>query len=103
MVAAVTTAPTVLAQIGNEADNPDTTSSIVTVAELGGITPPLAGLDAANETAYQDYIDANPDSFSSPATQAEVQAMVTAVNASENASQTVLAQIDLVVILCLIW
>ena len=89
MVNAVTLSPTVLTQIGNEADNPDTTSSIVTVAELGGITPPLAGLDAANETAYQDYIDANPDSFASPATQAEVEAMVTSVNASH----AVLAQI----------
>ena len=30
---------------------------------------------------YQDYIDANPDLFSSPATLAnEVQAMITAVN-----------------------
>ena len=89
----VKTSTDVLAQIGSEGDNPDTTNSVVTVAELGLITPPLTGLDAANETAYQDYIDANPDSFSSPATQAEVEAMVTAVNASENASQTVLAQI----------
>ena len=40
------------------------------------------GVVNANEDAYQDYIDANPDSFSSPATLAEVQAMITAVNTS---------------------
>ena len=40
--------------------------------------------------AYQDYIDANPDSFSSPATLAEVQAMITAVNTAQT---SILAQI----------
>lgn len=80
------TSADVLAQIGNEGDNPDTVNSEVSVAELGNITPTLTGLDAGNETAYQDYIDANPDSFSSPATQAEVQAMVDAVNAATDPS-----------------
>ncbi len=81
----------VLTQIGLEGDNPDSVNSVVTYVELGLITPPLTGLVSGNITLYQDYIDANPDSFSSPATQAEVQAMVTAVNAS----QTVLVQIGL--------
>ncbi len=72
----------VLAQIGNEGDDPDVVNSVVTVAQLNQILPALTGVDAGNETAYQDYIDANPNSFSSPATAAEVQAMVDAVNAA---------------------
>jgi len=70
----------VLTQIGNEADSPDTVNSVVTAAQLSTILPAITGVEAANQTAYQDYIDANPGSFSSPATQAEVQAMVDAVN-----------------------
>jgi phosphoheptose isomerase len=89
MITAVNTSQTVLAQIGNEGDDPDVVNSVVTVAELNTITPALTGVTAGNETAYQDYIDANPNDFSSPATQPEVQAMITAVNTS----QTVLAQI----------
>lgn len=73
----------VLTQIGNEADNPDTVNSVVTATQLNAITPPITGVIAANQTAYQDYIDANPDLFANPATQAEVQAMVTAVNAAD--------------------
>ena len=72
----------VLAQIGLEADSPDTVNSVVTFAELNTILPALTGLLSANEAAYQDYIDANPGSFASPATAAEIQAMVTAVNAA---------------------
>ena len=53
---------------------------------MSGIT----GVVNANEDAYQDYIDANPDSFSSPATLAEVQAMITAVNTAQT---SILAQI----------
>ena len=71
----------VLAQIGLEADNPDTVASIVTVSQLGDIRPRLTDVNAVYVTAYQDYIDANPDLFSSPAIQAEVQSMVDAVNA----------------------
>tara|TARA_R110002074_G_scaffold388803_1_gene571733 strand:- start:637 stop:4164 length:3528 start_codon:yes stop_codon:yes gene_type:complete len=71
----------VLAQIGLEGDNPDNTNSTVTVVQLNTITG-LTGVVPTNETAYQDYIDANPDSFSSPATLAEVQAMINVVNAS---------------------
>jgi uncharacterized protein (TIGR02145 family) len=89
MITAVNTSQTVLAQIGNEADDPDVVNSVVTVAQLNTITPALTEVTAGNETAYQDYIDANPNDFSSPATQPEVQAMITAVNTS----QTVLTQI----------
>jgi uncharacterized protein (TIGR02145 family) len=89
MITAVNTSQTVLAQIGTEADDPDAVPSVVTVAQLNTITPALTGVTAGNETAYQEYIDANPADFSSPATQAEVQAMITAVNVN----QTVLAQI----------
>jgi uncharacterized protein (TIGR02145 family) len=89
MVTAVNTGQSVLAQIGNEGDDPDVVNSVVTVAQLNTILPALTGLDPANETAYQDYIDANPNDFSSPSTQPEVQAMVT----TANTSQTVLAQI----------
>jgi uncharacterized protein (TIGR02145 family) len=53
---------------------------VVTVAQLNTISPALTGVIPANETAYQDYIDGYPNSFSSPATQAEVQAMITQVN-----------------------
>ncbi|MDA9057472.1 fibrobacter succinogenes major paralogous domain-containing protein, partial [Flavobacteriaceae bacterium] len=81
MVDAVNSA-SVLAQIGLEGDDPDGINSVVTVAQLGTIVPTVTGLDANNQTAYQDYIDANPGLFSSPATQAEVQAMVTTVNAA---------------------
>ena len=89
MVNAVNASQSVLAQIGNEGDAPDTVNSVVTVAQMQTISPAITGLVAANESAYQDYIDANPNLFSSPATVAEVQAMVNAVNAS----QSVLAQI----------
>lgn len=66
-----------LIQIGNEADNPDTVNSVITVAELNNITGvnAVAGYDAL----YQDYIDDNPDLFSEPATIAEVQAMINTV------------------------
>ncbi|MDA9056626.1 hypothetical protein N9K49_02110, partial [Flavobacteriaceae bacterium] len=83
---------TILAQIGTEGDNPDTVNSVVTMTQLGTIVPAITGIDPTKETDYQDYIDTNPDSFSSPATQAEVQAMVDAVNAAA-VSTSVLAQI----------
>ncbi|WP_143569717.1 fibrobacter succinogenes major paralogous domain-containing protein [Tenacibaculum agarivorans] len=70
----------VLSQIGNEADNPDVVNSVVTVAQLGMITPALLGIVASNQTDYQNYIDSNPDNFSVPATTSEVQAMINAVN-----------------------
>jgi uncharacterized delta-60 repeat protein len=73
---------TVLTQIGNEGDEPNTVTATVTTAQLGQILPAITDLVAANQTAYQAYIDANPALFASPATAAEVQAMVTAVNAA---------------------
>ena len=68
-----------LAQVGLEGDDPDTTNSVVTAAQLAAVTG-VTGVDADNETAYQDYIDDNPDLFSSPATVEEVNAMIAAVN-----------------------
>jgi uncharacterized delta-60 repeat protein len=72
----------VLTQIGNEGDEPNTVTATVTTAQLGQILPAITDIVAANQTAYQAYIDANPALFASPATAAEVQAMVTAVNAA---------------------
>ena len=89
MVDLVNASQTVLVQIGLEADDPDTVNAVVTTDQLGLILPSVTNIEANNETAYQDYIDNNPSLFSSPATQAEVQAMVDAVNAS----QEILAQI----------
>ncbi|WP_064715939.1 T9SS type A sorting domain-containing protein [Flavobacterium succinicans] len=86
----------VLTQIGNEGDAPNTVTSAVTTAQLGQILPAITDIVAANEAAYQAYIDANPALFASPATVAEVQAMVTAVNAevvAQAASTAVLTQI----------
>ena len=79
----LTPSATVLAQIGLEADVAATVPSVVTVAQINMISPAITGALPANEAAYQAYIDANPGSFSSPATQPEVQAMITAVNAAE--------------------
>ena len=91
MVDLVNASQTVLAQIGLEADDPDTVNAVVTTDQLGLILPSVTNIEANNETAYQDYIDNNPSLFDSPATQAQVQAMVDAVNAS----QEILAQIGL--------
>jgi len=91
----------VLTQIGNEADSPDTVNSVVTAAQLSTILPAITGVEAANQTAYQDYIDANPGSFSSPATQAEVQAMVDAIN--NMGKDTTTAVVDVVSTTGQIW
>lgn len=71
----------ILIQIGNEADEPNVVESMITAEQLAGITGVTAVINS-NETGYQDYIDSNPNSFSSPATLAEVQAMITIVNSS---------------------
>jgi hypothetical protein len=73
---------TVLDQIGLEADSA-TITSVVTVAQLNTISPSIADVVSANQLAYQNYIDNNPNAFSAPATQTEVQAMVTLVNSLE--------------------
>ena len=90
------TGVSILEQIGAEADNPNITNSVVTVEEINGIEG-VSGAILANETAYQDYIDNNPDMFSSPATVEEVNAMIEAVNANEepNGENSILVQIGL--------
>ncbi len=70
----------ILAEIGAD-DNAN--SSDVTIAELNSILPVLTNLVAANETAYQTYIADPTNTFDAPATQAQVQAMINAVNAAE--------------------
>jgi hypothetical protein len=70
-----------LFQIGNEGDSPNVVTSVVTVLQLSAIIG-ITGVVVSNEVAYQSYIDANPNSFASPATVAEVQAMINAVNLS---------------------
>jgi hypothetical protein len=94
MLDAVNASVTVLAEIG--ADD-DTGESDVSIEDLNKILPVLADINESNEAAYQAYIADPANPFSAPATQAEVQAMITAVNASvdtENAaSKTVLTEI----------
>ena len=69
----------VLIQIGNEADNPNVVPSVVTIAQITSLG--VSCVVATSQTQYRAYIDANPNSFSSPATIAEVQAMTTALAA----------------------
>lgn len=93
---ALSVSDTILAQIGNEGDAPNTVLSVVTTIQLGQILPAITGIVAANQAAYQAYIDANPNAFSAPATAAEVQAMINTVNAqmiAQAASDAILAQI----------
>ena len=73
----------VLAQIGNEADDPDAINSVVTIANLNTIIPTVTGILSTKETVYQNYIDGNPALFSSPATHAEVQAMADAISPTD--------------------
>jgi len=91
--AAAAASTAVLAQIGLEADAAGTVPSVVTVADLNTILPALTGVLSANETAYQDYIDANPTLFASPATQAEVQAAITAVNIAGKDTTTAVVEL----------
>ncbi len=79
-VTAAAASSSVLADIGTDANTASTSDT--TIAEFGAILPALTGFVDANLAAYQAYINDNPGSFSSPATQAEVQAMITAVNLS---------------------
>ena len=82
----------ILTQIGNEGDAPNSVTSVVTIDQLWQILPGITGIVTNNGYLYQGYIDNNPNLFSSPATAAEVQTMVNAVNA-QVASNTVLTQI----------
>ncbi|MEW4923215.1 T9SS type A sorting domain-containing protein [Algibacter sp. 2305UL17-15] len=77
MVTAVNASQMVLLEIGQDADNG---SSDVTSIELEAIIPAITGIVMEDESLYQDYIANNPNAFSAPATAAEVQAMVNAVN-----------------------
>ena len=70
----------VLAQVGIEANTDDT--SVVNIDQLGAILPALTDVSVGNLALYQAYIDANAGLFSIPATQAEVQSMITVVNAA---------------------
>lgn len=70
----------ILTQVGNEADDPNFFPSEVTTAQLASLG--VTDLVPAFITYYQSYIDANPGAFSAPATVAEIQAMITAVNAN---------------------
>jgi len=72
----------ILVQIGTEADAGTGTPSTVTAAQLAALTG-ITGVDPDNEADYQQYIADNPDAFSQPATLAEVQAMIDAVNAAQ--------------------
>ncbi|MCD8418067.1 VCBS repeat-containing protein, partial [Tenacibaculum finnmarkense genomovar finnmarkense] len=65
-------------QIGKEADSPDVVNSVITTTLLS-IIPGITDVVVANEEKYQNYIDGNPSEFSNPATLAEVQAMIDAV------------------------
>jgi hypothetical protein len=78
----------VLAEIG--ADD-DANASDVTIAELNSILPALTDVNASNEAAYQAYIADSANAFDAPATQAQVQAMITAVNATEDALAKIVA------------
>ena len=84
MITAVNTSQSVLAQIGTEGDSANVVASVVTVAQINSISPAIIGAILANQAAYRAYIDANPNLFDAPATVAQVQAMVNAVNVPTN-------------------
>ena len=69
-------------------------SAATTFADLNSILPALTGIDAVYETTYLDYITNNPGDFSTPASRAEVQAMVETVNTAIAASASVLANLS---------
>ncbi len=66
-----------LVNIGTDADGG--TDVTPTAAELNAL-PNVTGAITTNEGKYQIYINTHPDEFSAPATEAEVQAMITTVN-----------------------
>lgn len=77
----LTASEMVLLQIGKSANT--AVVSTVTLIQLGEITVALENIVTDNLTAYHAYIDANANAFSNPATQAEVQSMINAVNAAQ--------------------
>ena len=83
MVNVVNQSQNILNQIGSEADKPNIVNSVVTVAQINTISPAVTGVNPSYETLYQDYIDANPNLFSSPAVVLEVQSAINIVNKSQ--------------------
>ena len=81
MITSVNAAEALRVALGTDEGDGAATSTNATAAQLNDIIG-VSGALAANESAYQGYIDANQDNLSEPATVAEIQAMVTAVNAS---------------------
>jgi len=80
MIDRVNTNQTLLENIGIDADGG--IDIMPTSVELNNL-PNVIGAIAVNEDAYQEYINVNPDAFSSPATEAEVQTMIDRVNANK--------------------
>jgi len=83
----------VLTQIG---DKNSSNSSKITLSQLQSISPAIKNIDANNIAAYQIYIANHASEFSTPAKQAEIQAMVDTVNKTatpQSVSDGVLAQI----------
>ena len=98
MVTAVNTTAAntaLLANIGidNDAGN-NTNTAALTAAQLNALTG-VSGAIAANEAAYRAYIADSANTFAAPATEAEVQAMVTAVNATATNTALLLANIGI--------
>ena len=86
----------VLIQIGLEADDPNLLPSAVTVDDLLTIN----GLQRVNpnfEEDYQNYIDENPNKFSSPATLQEVQDMIDTVEETLNVRSVDAVNINIIV------
>ena len=80
LVTAVNNAAPLLSNIGTDASNLDNSNtSTLTAADLNGI-PGVSGATAGNEANYKHAIATNSPTLNNPATAAEVQAMVTAVN-----------------------
>ena len=82
MITSVNAAEALRVALGTDEGDGAATSTNATAAQLNDIIG-VSGALAANESAYQGYIDANEGNFSSPATAAEIQAMITSVNAAE--------------------
>ena len=84
MINRVNTAESLLANIGTDAANGNNTNtSTVTAIDLNNITG-VSGATSGNESAYSEAIAANEGTFSSPATEAEVQTMINRVNTVES-------------------
>lgn len=74
----------ILEQIGSEADDPDVINSTLTIAQLNALG--IANVNSNYISVYQDYIDANPNLFSNPATIVEIQTAVNTTNSLATSS-----------------